>query len=195
MAVMRLRIRPSALFAVLLLLALPVVAAAEIKPIPKPETTKAQPAKSPEPVSSTPPASPPPSTTSTASTTATASTTSTTSTATGSTGTTSQAGSTTPATTGSATPDTTGATTPVTTEKIVVVASEGGRDQSGVVVPAIPPPDPTPLALVAASEPVPSQDSATPAWKLALLALLAAAEAFLVVRLVRHRPVTLSPAQ
>jgi hypothetical protein len=34
----------------------------------------------------------------------------------------------------------------------------------------------------------------TPAWKLALLALLAAAEAFLVVRLVRHRPGQLSPA-
>ena len=35
---------------------------------------------------------------------------------------------------------------------------------------------------------MPSQGSSTPAWKLALLALLAAGEAFLVVRLVRHRP-------
>jgi hypothetical protein len=76
-----------------------------------------------------------------------------------------------------------------------VVSTVGGRDHSGVVTPPPPPPDPTPLALVKASDTVPSQSTATPAWKLALLALLAAAEAFLVVRLVRHRPVTLSPAQ
>ena len=37
--------------------------------------------------------------------------------------------------------------------------------------------------------------TSTPAWKIALLALLAAAEAFLVVRLVRNRPGDLSPAQ
>jgi hypothetical protein len=71
------------------------------------------------------------------------------------------------------------------------LASKGSRDQSAVVAPAIPPPDPTPLALVAAGESIPSQGTPTPAWKLALLALLAAAEAFLVVRLVRHRPVAL----
>lgn len=73
--------------------------------------------------------------------------------------------------------------------------SEGGRDQSGVEVLLPPPPDPTPLALVAATDVVPSQGSGTPAWKIALLALLAAGEAFLIVRLVRHRPATLSPAQ
>ena len=55
-------------------------------------------------------------------------------------------------------------------------------------MPAAPPPDPTPLDARAASETVPSQDSSTPAWKIALLALLAAGEAFLIVRLVRHRP-------
>ncbi len=35
---------------------------------------------------------------------------------------------------------------------------------------------------------MPSDGSDTPAWKLALLALLAAGEAFLIVSLVRHRP-------
>ena len=40
-----------------------------------------------------------------------------------------------------------------------------------------------------------SPAASTPAWKIALLALLAAGEAFLVVRLVRHRPGDLSPAQ
>jgi cytoskeletal protein RodZ len=180
MAEMRLRARLSALFAVLLLLALPVVAAAEIKPIPKPDSPPPPPAKVPKkPVSSPPPPpSLPPSSTSTPATTA------------GSTQTATTTGSTTSTTTGT----TAGTTTTATTEKIVVAISEGDRDQSGVVVPAIPPPDPTPLATVAASEPLPSQGSGTPPWKLALLALLAAAEAFLVVRLVRHRPAPLSPA-
>lgn len=77
-----------------------------------------------------------------------------------------------------------------------MVTIEGDRDQSAAEISLPPPPDPTPLALVAASETLPSQGGgSTPAWKLALLALLAAAEAFLVVRLVRRRrPVSLSPA-
>ena len=76
------------------------------------------------------------------------------------------------------------------------MVSEGGRDQSGIAVPAPPPPEPTPLGLVAASDRVTSPATSTPAWKIALLALLAAGEAFLVVRLVRNRPGgELSPAQ
>jgi hypothetical protein len=63
-----------------------------------------------------------------------------------------------------------------------------------VTAPKVLAPDPTPLALVAAGDRIRSHSPPTPAWKLALLALLAAAEAFLVVRLVRHRPGTLSPA-
>jgi hypothetical protein len=75
------------------------------------------------------------------------------------------------------------------------VNASGGRDQSGIAVPAPPPPEPTPLALVAASDLATSSGTSTPAWKIALLALLAAAEAFLVVRLVRNRPRgDLSPA-
>jgi hypothetical protein len=76
----------------------------------------------------------------------------------------------------------------------------GGRDQSGVVVVVpkvtkpLPPPPPTPLKTVAAGDRLRSHTPPTPAWKLALLAFLAAAEAFLVVRLVRHRPGALTPA-
>jgi hypothetical protein len=77
----------------------------------------------------------------------------------------------------------------------VAEISEGGRDQSGSETPLPPPPDPTPLALVTAGEVVPSSGSETPVWKIALLAVLAAGEAFLIVRLVRHRPgPPLSPA-
>jgi hypothetical protein len=82
----------------------------------------------------------------------------------------------------------------------IVVVDVVGRDQRSAVSPAprvaTPPvvaPPPTPLAVVAAGDHIRSHSSPTPAWKLALLALLAAAEAFLVVRLVRHRPGTLSP--
>jgi hypothetical protein len=75
------------------------------------------------------------------------------------------------------------------------VLSEGGRDQSLVAPAVIPPPDPTPLALVGATESVPSRSSGTPAWKLALLALLAGGEAFIVVRLLRRAPTRISTAQ
>ena len=75
---------------------------------------------------------------------------------------------------------------------------EGGRDQSGIAVPAPPPPQPTPLGTVTAAQHVTSAGTSTPAWKIGLLALLAATEAFLVVRLVRDRPgdrtADLSPA-
>ena len=86
---------------------------------------------------------------------------------------------------------------------VVVFAAIGGRDQSNAIAPELlppthkpppPAPAPTPLAQVATTERSSSHSEATPAWKLALLALLAAAEAFLVVRLVRHRPAMLAPA-
>jgi hypothetical protein len=173
MAEMRLRTRPIVLLAAVLLLALPALAGADIKPIPKPP-----PAPPSAPV--TPPAPPPP-----------------------------------PATpvnrpeppvtppSPPATPPSPPATppappaTPPAPPAIVVEAVPGGHDQSNAeVIGAPPPPDPTPLALVSSSEPMPSQGSGTPVWKLALLALLAAGEAFLVVRLVRHRPGgELTPAQ
>ena len=85
-----------------------------------------------------------------------------------------------------------------------MIVASGGRDQSNAIAPELvpptqakppPAPPPTPLALVAAAERSSSHGEATPAWKLALLALLAAAEAFLVVRLVRHRPAMLVTAQ
>lgn len=164
------RARPIVLLATVLLLALPAVASADIKPIPKPDNPVAPatpPAPPPppaapvnKPVTNTPVATSPPAT---------------------------------PPSPPAAPP--TVPDTGATVETIVVESAEGGRDQSGVPAPVIPPPDPTPLALVAAIETVPSQDSATPAWKIALLALLAAGEAFLVVRLVRRRPGGLSPAQ
>jgi hypothetical protein len=71
---------------------------------------------------------------------------------------------------------------------VIVVAAEGGRDQSGIAVPAPPSPQPTPLGTVAAGQRVTSAGTSTPAWKIGLLALLAATEAFIVVRLVRDRP-------
>ena len=73
------------------------------------------------------------------------------------------------------------------TATVVVVAAEGGRDQSGIAVPAPPAPQPTPLGTVTAAQHVTSSGTSTPAWKIGLLALLAATEAFLVVRLVRDR--------
>ena len=79
------------------------------------------------------------------------------------------------------------------TPKIVSV-NVVGRDQSGAeitipadVTPTVAAPDPTPLALVSVGDRIRSHSTATPAWMLALLAVLAAAEAFLVVRLVRNR--------
>jgi hypothetical protein len=171
MAEMRLRARPVVLLATVLLLALPAVAAADIKPIPKPANpvTPATPPPPPPPppagpvnkppVNVTPPPATPPAP--------------------------------------PATPPSPPAAPPTgNTVAIVVEDVLGGHDQSGVAAPVAPPPDPTPLALVAASEALPSHGSGTPAWKLALLALLAAGEAFLVVRLVRHRPGgELTPAQ
>jgi hypothetical protein len=79
-------------------------------------------------------------------------------------------------------------------QTVVVVAVEGGRDQSGIAVPAPPPPQPTPLGTVTTAQRVTAPGTSTPAWKIGLLALLAATEAFLVVRLVRNRPGDLSPA-
>jgi hypothetical protein len=168
MAEMRLRARPIVLLAAVLLLALPAVAGADIKPIPKPDN----------PVTpATPPAPPPPPATPVSKPDNTAVT------------------PPSPPATPPAPPATppappaTPPSPPTIPETIVVAVIPGGHDQSNAAVPgAPPPPDPTPIALVAASEPMPSHGSSTPAWKLALLALLAAGEAFLVVRLVRHRP-------
>jgi hypothetical protein len=176
MADMRLRARPSALFAVLLLLALPAVAAADPKPILKPEnTTPVRPA----------PAQPPPAPPSPPTHTA-------------------------PVNTTPASVEPAKTVAPVTHNPPPVQPSQGGRDQSGVVVTTVTPPptepvvetpvtvpapDPTPLGLVSASDSGTEPSTATPPWKLALLALLAAAEAFLLVRLVRHRPGSLSPIQ
>jgi hypothetical protein len=174
MAEMRLRARPIVLLATVLLLALPVAAGADIKPIPKPPSPPSAPV--------TPPAPPPPPATPVDRPTTPVTPPSP------------------PATPPSppATPPSPPATPPSPpVDPIVVEAVQGGHDQSGVAVPVAPPPDPTPLALVAAGETVPSQGSSTPAWKLALLALLVAGEAFLIVRLVRHRPGggELTPAQ
>ena len=180
MAEMRLRARPIVLLATVLLLALPAVAGADIKPIPKPDnpvTPAAPPAPPPPPATPvskpdntavTPPSPPSPPATPPA-----------------------------PPAPPPASPPPPPPSPPEIPETIVVAVVQGGHDQSNIEVPgAPPPPDPTPLALVAASEPMPSHGSSTPAWKLALLALLAAGEAFLVVRLVRHRPGgELTPAQ
>jgi hypothetical protein len=178
MSDMRLRARSSALLAGLLLLGLPALAAADPKPIAKPDRiAPIQPVK-PAGIT-TPPASsasssasssptPPPATTTQAS-----------------------------ASTGSAAGSSAG--TPAKTnlpvkETVVAINAQGGRDQSGIAVPAPPTPEPTPLGLVTADDRVTSPATSTPAWKIALLALLAAGEAFLVVRLVRNRPGELSPA-
>jgi hypothetical protein len=176
MAEMRLQARPSILLAGLLLLTSPALAAAEPKPIAKPSNI-APIQKAPVQPSS-PPAAPPAPPAPPASTTPPAGTT---------TGQTSGSG------TGSTGTSTTGTNAPVK-ETVIVVTAQGGRDQSGIAVPAPPPPEPTPLGLVAAGDRVTSPGTSTPAWKVALLALLAAAEAFLVVRLVRNRPGDLSPA-
>lgn len=160
------------LLAGLLLLVLPAVAAATPHPIAKPSNTIA-PIKPTQ--TSTPPASPPA---------------------------TPPAPPPSPPVNASppppATPPTnTGSTVRNTPVKVTVVVatSEGGRDQSGIAVPAPPPPEPTPLGVVAAGDRVTSPGTSTPPWKIALLAVLAAVEAFLVVRLVRdHPPGDLSPA-
>jgi hypothetical protein len=172
MAEMRLPARCSILLAGLLLLTLPALAAAEPKPIAKPtDIAPIKPTKSSTPPSntpvqpSTPPAAPPAPPPAPPSPPATS--------------------------TGTHAP-VTGTKAPAT---VIVATAQGGRDQSGISVPAPPPPEPTPLGLVAAGDRVTSPGTSTPAWKIALLALLAAAEAFLVVRLVRNRPGgDLSPA-
>jgi cobalamin biosynthesis Mg chelatase CobN len=182
MAEMRLPAQASALLAGLLLLTLPALASAEIKPVPRPDKTIApiQPTKtSTAPVQqSSPP--PPPAASTTSSSTTSGSTTS---------------GSTTSGSATSGSTTTPPADTTPPPETVIVVTAQGGRDQSGIAVPAPPPPEPTPLGTVAAGDRVTSPGTSTPAWKIALLALLAAAEAFLVVRLVRNRPSgDLSPA-
>jgi hypothetical protein len=183
MAEMRLRSGHWILLAILVLLALPAVAGADIQPIPKPPpppaTPPSPPATPPSPPATppTPPATPP---TPPATPPATPPTP--------------------PATppTPPATPPTPPATPPTgtgtnTPETIIVLVAEGGRDQSGVVA-VVPPPDPTPLAVVAVGDVIPSEGSSTPIWKIAVLALLAAGEAFLIVRLVRHRAAPVAPA-
>jgi len=169
-----LRTRPLVLLATVLTLALPAVAGADIKPIPKPPPPPSAPVTPPAPPP--PPATPvnrpvtpvtPPSPPATP-----------------------------PAPPATPPPPPAAPPSPPVTQTILVAEIQGGHDQSGVAIALPPPPDPTPLAIVAAGEAVPSQGSSTPAWKLALLALLAAGEAFLIVRLVRHRPGgELTPAQ
>jgi cytoskeletal protein RodZ len=182
MSDMRLRARSFLLLAGLLLLSLPSAAAAEPHPIAKPNRIApiqpVKPAHSSTPPASSnsssassstpPPASPPPA----------------------------------PPTQRSASPSSAAGSrtrAPVRTQlplkqQVVVIDALGGRDQSGIAVPAPPPPEPTPLGLVRATDRVTAPAASTPAWKIALLALLAAGEAFLVVRLVRNRPGELSPA-
>jgi len=163
---MRSRSGPWILLAILMLLALPAIAAADIQPIPKPPSPPATP-PSPPATPPSPPATPPspPATPPSP-----------------------------PATPPTGTDTGTGTTTPPPPETIIVQPSEGGRDQSAAAAALPPPPDPTPLAVVAVGDVVPSGGSSTPLWKIALLALLAAGEAFLIVRLVRDRPAPLSPA-
>lgn len=190
MAEMRLRARPSALLAGLLLVAFPAYAAAEPHPIAKPsKIAPIQPTKAPVSTQPSSPPSPPAKTVTPPAKTVTP-----------------PADTTTPppttgkptglnpgGTTGST--GTNGATHNVPVKTVVAVSSEGGRDDSGIAVPAPPPPQPTPLGVVAAGDRVTEPGTSTPPWKIALLALLAAAEAFLLVRLVRNRPPgELSPA-
>jgi cobalamin biosynthesis Mg chelatase CobN len=176
--------------AAVVLLALPAVAAAQPKPILKPPDA---PAKTTTHTTTVTPKAPPVTPTHTSTGSRSTGSTSTGSTSTGSTSTGSTTGS-----TGTQTPGTgTNTTTPPLTETPVVIL--GGRDHANDFVAAVhatvtPPPSPTPLTLVAVGDRLPTSSTSTPAWKLALLALLAAAEAFLVVRLVRNRPGVLSPA-
>jgi hypothetical protein len=200
MAEMRFRARPTILLAGLLLLALPALAAAQPQPIPKPkDVTPIAPKAAPPPATPqpSPPPSPPSASTASGGSTSGSTGTGTTATSTsGSTGTGTTATSTTGAT-GTGTTGTTGATGTGATgaETVIVATAEGGRDQSGLALPVATPPEPTPLGLVAAGDRVSSPGTSTPAWKIALLALLAAAEAFLIVRLVLNRPRgDLSPA-
>jgi hypothetical protein len=68
-------------------------------------------------------------------------------------------------------------------ERDWVAPSGGGRDASALAATtAI---LPTPLDLVGAGESLPAHDNALPSWKIVLLNLLACAEAFVLVRLVR----------
>lgn len=211
MAEMRFPARTSVLLAGLLLLALPALAAAQPQPIAKPKNvTPIAPTKAVTPPA-TPPATPPPSpsaapTTSAGATSGSTGSGTTGATSTGTTGTTgtSTTGTTGAGTGGTSTTGTTGTATGTTdtgtsgttgAETVIVATAQGGRDQSGLSVPAPAPPQPTPLRLVAAGDRVASPGSSTPTWKIALLAMLAAAEAFLIVRLARNRPRgDLSPA-
>jgi hypothetical protein len=173
---MRLHARSSVLLAALLLVGLPALAAAEPQPIAKPDRIApiqpAKPARSTTPPASPAPAPPPPASTAP------------------------PASPPPPPQASPPPPPSTVTSHRAAPPAVVVINTEGGRDQSGIAVPAPPPPEPTPLGLVAAGERVSSPATSTPAWKLALLALLAAGEAFLVVRLVRNRQGgELSPAQ
>ncbi|HET6171116.1 MAG TPA: hypothetical protein VFD90_00840 [Gaiellales bacterium] len=70
-------------------------------------------------------------------------------------------------------------------ERNWLVESVGGRDSARVLAVALL--RPTPLGLVGSGEALPVHDRTWPAWKIAALALLAAAETFLLVRLTRGR--------
>lgn len=178
---------PWVLVTALLALTLPAVAAAEPKPIKKPANIA--PIKPANTQTSTPPASPPPSPPASPPASSNSSSSNSSSSTAPPPPASSSTSSTTPQSSGTATTTGTGTagTKTAVTATVVVVAAEGGRDQSGIAVPAPPPPQPTPLGTVTAAQHVTSPGTSTPAWKIGLLALLAATEAFLVVRLVRDR--------
>lgn len=64
------------------------------------------------------------------------------------------------------------------------VLSSGGRDSSALLPAAV---TPTPLGFAGAEDSLPASVYAWPAWKIVLLALLAVAEAFVLLRLTRDR--------
>jgi hypothetical protein len=69
-----------------------------------------------------------------------------------------------------------------------IAPSGGGRDESALAAAtAAAAPAPTPLELVGAGESLPSYEDSWPSWLIPLLTLLAAAEAFVLVRLARGR--------
>ena len=70
-------------------------------------------------------------------------------------------------------------------EQAPVTRSAGGRGASLVATAAAV--VPTPLAFVGTGEALPVYSYAWPAWKVAALTLLAVAEAFVLVRIVRYR--------
>lgn len=172
----------------LALLALPAIAAAGPKPIKKPDA----PARTATPPAKAPTAPTVPTHTASTNTNTTTNTTPTTNTSSTKIDKPSSTGSSTGSTSGAKTQlNGTGAVTPK-----VVFVNVIGRDQSTAeitmppadVIPKVAAPDPTPLAIVSVGDRIRSHSTSTPVWMLGLLGVLAAAEAFLVVRLVRNRP-------